>query len=149
MCDFRAALSILFATGLCSRAVTQDLWGQSPQECGGTKLGLEKLTEGRHGFLQGVQVCCCLLSLLWEREEYPHPSFPGLLRLAWPWCGTHWAVPHLSMTPLPGIGLAHLYMYFYVYIYIKSCVCVHVYAYPHVYIAHCGFTEKCESSWPQ
>lgn len=42
-----------------------------------------------------------------------------------------------------------IYVFLCVYIYIKSCVCVHVYAYPHVYIAHCGFTEKCESSWPQ
>lgn len=42
--DFRAALSILFATGLCSRAVTQDPWGESPQEYGGTKLSFEKVT---------------------------------------------------------------------------------------------------------
>lgn len=82
--DFRPALSILFASGHCSRAVTQDPLGESPQEYGGTKLNFEKLTKGRHDFFHSVHVYVFLciaacLSLVWEREEHPYPLFPRAL----------------------------------------------------------------------
>lgn len=168
--DFRPALSILFATGLCSRTVTQDPLGDSPQEYGGTKLKFEKMTLGRHNFFQSVcvYVFLCIsacLSLVWEREEHPQPLFPrALARGYWGWHGTGVEQQVLTghchtsaWSPLPVIGLAYLYMYFYVYMYFyiyihthtNSCVCVHVYAYLHRHIARCGFTEKGKSSWPQ
>lgn len=111
--------------------------------------------------LSKVSVCvAACLSLVWEREEYPPPLFPRalalLLMLAWHWngaAGPHWALSHLTMIP-PARHWVHLLadvflcVWIYIYTHINSCVCVHVDAYLHVYIARCGFTEKCESSWP-
>lgn len=143
--DFRAALSILFATGLCSRAVTQDPRGESPQEHGGTKLSLQKLTKGRHDFFQSVPVCCCLPVTPLGEGGISIPLLcqgPGAWLLRLEAAGTHWAQPHLSMIPLPVITLL-IYVFLCAYIYTSSCV------YVYVVLQKTGFTEKCESSWPQ
>lgn len=129
--------------------VTPGLWRH--------RLTFEKLSKGRRDLFQCVRVCCCLPVTRLGKGGKSIPLVsqgPGtwLLSLAWHRCGaagTHWALPHLSQFPLPVMGSAYFIMYFCIHAHINSCVCVHVYAYLHVYTARCGFTEKCESSWPQ